>query len=79
LELEKGNSASGCAAVFAAWIRFALDGRVESDSKITEIEDTLMQNPDEIERALLSLVAPDLADNEAFMSRILEILDRQKI
>jgi fructuronate reductase len=77
LELEKANSASGCATALAAWVRYVSSAESVEDSRAHEIAEALEQQ--EPEKSLIQLIAPDLAENATFLSRILEIVDRQKI
>ncbi|HEX7325263.1 MAG TPA: mannitol dehydrogenase family protein [Rhodanobacteraceae bacterium] len=75
-ELAAGRDAEGCAGPIAAWVACAQRGLLPPDASAAALSAALAQPPAARVRALVALLAADLAGESGFMHRVRTGVDR---
>lgn len=69
-ELEAGRTAKGCATALGAWIALMRTEREITDAHAADVTDAVNGSSGEIERRLLALLSPQLADDPSFVASV---------
>lgn len=78
-EIAAGRSAQGCATAIAGWVAYVMKNEKVADSQIVEITRALNGDRAGVEQRLVSVIDLHLANDDKFMSLVIEALSVSKI